>query len=538
MTGPIASTDKDQALRLSIALLALPLVLQASVVAGFALQASLGVGTLLVALTAYLVVCWQLFAPQRDLKGVAITVLIVAASFAVALFFQDFDYDSRAYHLPASVMMLEGWNPLYQTVPPENPDARFPGLQIVTFAKGQWYINAAAMLTFQSIEAGKFTHGLYLAASFLTGFVVLRRKLDGRTALPMLLAAGIALNPVALAQMPINYLDGAVASLLTLLLLCFYGLVDGPSKSLTLIAVLSTILLASAKTSGLAFAAVCWAVFGLYVLLFRREEALSWIKPVSVMGLAIVLLNVNPYVTNAMDKGNPVYPLLEKQSFLKRPYFEGFNRFERFAVSYSSATSFMPEQSESALDHWRNPLSPRNVMRAMYPQNLARTLGALGSWFGIGLLLSLFLIFRIGRPEAVILVMIFLTTFSHDEGWHSRYCPQVWIVPWIIAAGVLRKTQREWTLPVLLTLSITSASCAALLFTYPNQIVVSKQYFEVREAYLEGETTFEEGFEPYHSTFNSRPEVFRWVELKRLELSGNLATRLLNEDQNGAKEAE
>lgn len=516
-----SSVDSSPSLRFALTLLLFPFSIQSTLIIGAILGFTPNWYLLSVSVLLFAICCWRVLPAKNLFANLTGIILVIVGAFIFALFFQDFAYDTRAYHLPASIMISEGWNPIYETIPPE-----FPMIQIVNFPKGQWMINSGAIFAFQSIEAGKFTHPIYMLVTILVSWIVLKQLLPHSLILAFAIAVGISLNPVALSQMPLNSVDGALASQLTILAMSLYGLTFLPSKLLQAVSVFSAIILASIKTSGLAFMGVIWLLFLVFVWVYKREEFKRWLQLSFFVGFTITLLNTNPYVTNTIEKRNPVYPIFSDKTISARPWFEDFNRFERFYIAYSSSTNMINGNPDNPWEHWRNPFLIENLknLRIANP-SLARTYGAFGPWFGIGLLISLVCAFALGRSEILLVSMILLTAFLHDEGWHARYTPQIWLIPWIVLSGIVRKAKTDLYVPISVACLLIAGSTILLFRGYPNLYAKTEAYFKVRDSYENSEITFNDAFSKYYRMYGERAHhLFHWTEKKRLEHSGSLKT--------------
>lgn len=250
--------------------------------------------------SATVALAWALVRGSR--VGVVSALAVLIAGLAMGLYTYDVSYDGPHYHLPASLELAQGLNLFRQ-----------PGTLIWTniYPSGTWRLNAALLASLPLINPGVVIN---LAASVLSGLLLLRlwrRSGHDLKVLEGLLILGVAFSPVVVAQMLSAMQDGLIASLFLCLafLLAEETLPDGaPPMASRLAAIGIALLMASAKTSGIAFVAAAFGIFGLYALIFARTA----FKPLFVMGvvaaLAFVPINYQPIAGNLQAYGSPIAP--------------------------------------------------------------------------------------------------------------------------------------------------------------------------------------------------------------------------------------
>ena len=468
--------EADFSARLLVSLLTFPLLIHFSVALFLALDLMLWSYSFVLAGIMFVVVLYLLF---RDsfLSIFFTSLIVISATIAVAIFFQDFNYDSRVYHLPASVMIYEGWNPFNNVTAP-----LVSSTQIVHFPKGQWFINASLLGFFSSIEAGKFTHLLYIICSILAGILVAKKFYPG---LNVILMTGLVLglNPVALSQSTLNYVDGALASLISTLLFLQYAILRCNCRILYTAAAICSVLLVSLKTTGLVYVLLSWAIVFTF-LIWRSANKTVAIKKVSKVGVLVfafaLLINWNPYVTNTIEKGNPIHPIITGEKILSRDFLDGYNRFETFVISYTSAPRILNSNKGTISDQWLNPLQKKNIFDSYFPPALGRTIGGLGPLWILIFCSSLVWMFFSSFEYKVIFSIVMLTTFLHTEGWHARYTPQLWVIVPLFALDLTRKLKQEQSkkVAVLIVFLITIINSYLFLYSWPKPQYKSKWYLE------------------------------------------------------------
>jgi hypothetical protein len=148
---------------------------------------------------------------SRAAAAVVATAAVIAAGLALAATFYDLTWDGQWYHQTAVYKMAEGWNPLRD---PVHEFGRHTwNLWVLHYAKGPWYLALAIFTATGSIEMAKAASAITPAIAFLvTLAATLDLGLERRWAL--LVAALVALNPVATCGLVTHQVDGMLVSLL------------------------------------------------------------------------------------------------------------------------------------------------------------------------------------------------------------------------------------------------------------------------------------------------------------------------------------
>ncbi|QLE86094.1 hypothetical protein FLM48_14075 [Shewanella sp. Scap07] len=446
-----------------------------------------------------------------------ITSLLLTLCLVFAIYIQDFNFDSRAYHLPASIQILEGWNPVKEI---EAPVINL--LQIESFPKGQWYVNAASIGFFDSIEAGKFTHVLYVFSCLFFLYFVCRKLGRGIFFSGFVSIVG-ALNPVALAQLGANHVDGPVGSLLTILLVGMYSQIRS-KKTLEefLIMIIASILLASIKTTALIYVCLFWFTF-FCVDLFRTEQikkhVITWCKLGLPLVAFVILINWNPYVTNTILKGNPIFPVLSETSILKRPYLDEVNRFESFLISHTSAPVMLSANSGSITEQWRSPYQWENIKNNYFNPTLGRTIGAFGPFWIVLFLVSLSCLIRSSFAFKSVIFFTLFITFIHSEGWHARYVPFLWAVAplLMLESSFWKKSQYQYIFGFIATISL-----ATFLVSWPSPVSKTKSYLNsfnllMNESEIEDSHKINSFKSSYYDNSGILDRNFEFTEAKRIQ---------------------
>ncbi|SEB09777.1 hypothetical protein [Pedobacter hartonius] len=372
-----------------------------------------------------------------------IPLVLVFISIAVSGYFYDVSFDGQAYHQEALIQMKNGWNPYFEYLPKTVNQV----IWVNHYAKGMETVQTAIYCATGNIETGKATNViLWLASLFLTVSLIIRNQwvsLPKAVILSILLAG----NPIVLNQMPTYYVDGALGSLLLCLIVTGISILQTPRTRHLLILSITIFLLVNVKFTATLYIAVFVGGFWIWALLNKETSTAKKIWWTSVAaGIVGIVCGFNPYITNTVNFGNPLYPLMGKNKVdiiyaLNLPAgFEHKTGVERFVLSLFSRTDNLYPKSPYPIE-LKLPFTFNKIDLAHAPMVDARLAG-FGPMFSGILLLSLVIlvvIYRNARKEQFfknmiwMVVLIVVSVIVMPESWWSRYIPQFWLLP----AGLL-----------------------------------------------------------------------------------------------------
>ncbi len=304
----------------------------------------------------------------------------------------------------------------------------------------------------------------------------------------VLLVICLAVNPVVIYQSLSFYLDGVLVSIL--LSLGFIGLrmITLRDRMALWPYLFSLIVLVNLKLSAVVFAIIF--VFYLFMILWTKNLlrfSLRTIK-VSLLGLAIGVLFVgyNPYVTNFVLEGHPLYPAMGKRAIDYLPTNMPENYLSlvsplRLLSSIFASSSL--ERGKGSNVQAKNPLTISRQEVESFRETSVKT-GGFGPLFGLIFTLSLLLLIscfifdpnkKIRPVLTVVLSTILGTAGVVSMSSVSRFVPFVWWVPGL-AVGASFISKKRWlpfagiflTLTCILNLSIVASAY------YPYDLSESK----------------------------------------------------------------
>lgn len=409
--------------------------------------------------------------------GLAVAVLAVFASCAIAGAFHDLTVDGNAYHKLAVAAMQDGWNPLDSSVSEWSRyaevycfETRAP-LWVDHYAHGTWVVASAFYDVTGNIEQSKCCTLLAMYVVAALGQDVLRTL-----GLRRWQAVGIALlaafNPITLAQFDTFYVDAFLMCGLMVLIAGLFLLDADPgtgTRPMALAVVFSSfVLCADAKFTGLAYAGAFSFAFCLLYLrrcftkapgFSRNETILLAVFFVGTVVFSIVGPGWTSYVNNMIDHGNPLYPLAgEGAQDIMTPQqpdsFNGASTPEKLFWAYFSQC----DQIAAGADR----LPQLKIPLTVSPSEL-QVLNAVDlRMSGFGPLYSAVLLFvvvgyvlllarawrrkeRIFGPALAYGLMALVLTFGISDSWWARYSGYVYVSNLVVLgywASVFNKGER------------------------------------------------------------------------------------------------
>jgi hypothetical protein len=392
--------------------------------------------------------------------------------------FFDISYDGQAYHQEAIFKLQQGWNSVYQQL--SNSETAGLSRWLNHYPKASWIWSASLLLVTGNIEQAKpFTLWLmFLVFSFVWSFCSRLKRLPKWAGLLVSLVA--AVNPVGLYQGLSFYLDGQLASILTIVacMLVMYLLL--PRKIILANLFLALIVVANLKLTTVVFVVVMIVptLFYLYQAARLRDlgRLLLTVTLAGVVGWGVI--GLNPYVTNTVYKGHPLYPAAGKGAIK----FDDSNVPGNWLKKSSPERMMLSAFAKSANLRGKDTVAELKTPFTWTDDEL-KTFGATnskeGGWgplFGAALIVSLVVVLLAATSEAdhqilgLVLVAMFVLSLSvaiFPLASVARYVPQFWLAP--VMALLLGFISRK-LLPQL-------ASLLLAVVLGLNLFLIGQQYF-------------------------------------------------------------
>lgn len=426
---------------------------------------------------------------KYGMRSLLLAALLFISLFASTIFISgkvtDISYDGQAYHQEAIIQLVRGWNPVYMILDGEATANLERWLN--HYPKGVWYMAASIYNLTGNIESGK-------ALALFTPIVAFAFCLWGmwriklNIILKIIISIVFAANPVAIYQSLSYYVDGILVSML--LSLVFVGVRIATTKDKTAFwpMLFVIVILVNIKLSSVVFTGI---LLGGIILYFWTRDMLK----ISLLAIKFSFLGVfigvfivgyNPYVTNFVLKGHPLYPSMGKDAYDYVPGNTPQNYWHmappvRLASSIFSYSSLARGEGRNA--QLKIPFTVTSDELQVFRETNAKT-GGFGPLFG-GIFLTatvfgfLYLVLSGFAKETKYIVLGGLALILGSASIVAtssvaRYVPYVWWAPCILLLYFLY--EKGWPAKILGTilagLIILNSLVVAYIY-YPYNIAQS-----------------------------------------------------------------
>ncbi len=373
-------------------------------------------------------------------------VFILIISILLVKPFYDISIDGQWYHQESVYQLARGWNPFKGNYPDNS--IRNGSFWFNHYAKGLEIFQASIYLLTGKIESGKAT-GLILAiGSFFLCVYFLDSLRRFSRIKSIWISALLACSPLVVVQLLTFCNDGQMSSLLLYVLVTACLIVRQYRKYLLILLGSAIVCAINIKFTAILYM-ICFMMV-LVLVLFIRKKNILWpvMLTIAVSGvLSICFVGFNPYVTNTLHEGHPLYPLMGKNKvdIMTSEYPVSWRPMNRFQKLYHSLFTHTDDLNLSAEPDPVVPLkipftfTKTDIHNSVNPQVTMAGFGALfsGIFLLSVILLGIFLIKPAPGEDKfyvwVILLTITGTILVMEEAWSARYVPQFWFFPLIVA---------------------------------------------------------------------------------------------------------
>jgi hypothetical protein len=386
---------------------------------------------------------------------VLLAVLLVAYSIPMA----SNTWDSMAYHKSAAILMADGWNPLWNSedltagngIGRSDPRDIYFKPCVTAFPKVQWIFSAVIYQVVGNFDAGACSNAIFAGIAFAVVSwsitFLFRLTIIERIAAALV----IACDTIVITEMVDGMIDGILGSLMTILLFSLAGFVKTRDRRFLPFIAGAVPYIANVKFSGLLNVVIVLAIFGAATATIawhnrtRIDRALIGTILVSIF--LTILIGINPYVTNLVHHGHPLYPFIIDGKFidpivdmyLKPPnsFFHGTTASQRFFTSHLIAQNGSCSGIKPSLDFY-----PIYFLKSNCPTGIP-DIGGFGPMFSIALAASLVLIFFVDHRLVLLMAFCVATTiYAMPHSYIARYIPQLWTIPPLVLCAI-RSQSRE-----------------------------------------------------------------------------------------------
>jgi len=374
--------------------------------------------------------------------SISISLIIFLGCLFVSGSVYDLSYDGQAYHQEAVFLLDQGWNPVYTRL--TNQATANLERWLNHYPKANWIIAASVYKLTHNIESGKV---LSIYSGFIGfAFVLIgcyRLKIDVYSKL--LVSALFALNPVFLYESLSYYIDGVLVSFLLSLAFISFRLVKQKEEFLFWPFLFVSIILVNIKLSAPVFFGVLAVVFFLYHWIDNQLKRSFWFAKLSIgsVFIGILIVGYNPYVTNFLAKGHPLYPAMGKDAY----NFVETNTPENYWALKPPVRLLGSIFSKSSLARGKGQFGELKLPFKIYSgesdsfRETNTKIGGFGPLFGLAFILSIFgfilyLFTNLTAKKRIISILLFFSIFSFaaiiPTASVARYVPFVWWIPCLV----------------------------------------------------------------------------------------------------------
>jgi hypothetical protein len=380
----------------------------------------------------------------------SIVIGCVAAAAVVCVYIYDVSSDGRGYHTDAVLAILQRINPIYRQIPSPEP------IFVNHYPKATWYFAAFVVRFFRVYQLGKIYNFLLMVACLAYARSFFQRQgLHGLFG--DLLAVATAFSPVVVAQLTTFYLDSALGSLVSLVILSAVNMLYRPERFDRVVFALCASLLIGVKFTGLVYVvAISGILLLLRVLKIREPRTFGAVRLVAIDSFTVagvllagtLILGFNPYVTNKQQGFHPLYPaypfnavpIMARNNGLLIPLEirgQSFSRAHMLLLSLLSRSEVRDVPLTLKIPF---SVTVREIRSMGAPDPRMAGWGVFFSGVTI-CSLTLFLFTRAWRDSAPWLLVLVMTVASfalNPMSWVARYAPQIALIPIFLVAPVLR----------------------------------------------------------------------------------------------------
>jgi len=425
--------------------------------------------------------------PDRGWAAMIFTMAFTAMAVLASGWFFDYSWDGLAIHKPAITQFLHGWNP-YRDGSSQN------GVNFwsAVYPKASWICSAQLAALAGNLESGKAVNLIAIAAAGLSAWRFLRPRFPAKPHLAMIGAGLIGLNPVAVYQAPTYYVDGLLASLVTILLFSLAHHLTKPNSRFAWFETgVTVMLLINLKFTGLVYACVILAVAGLMIV-FRHPIRTTVRFSMITAGLVLFSLFVcgkTPYLDNVLARRHFFYPLFGENKVDIIDLIKPANLVNRDRISSFFIDNFSKSQPVRAPESTtlRLPFDLTGITRDWHdPES-----GGFGPLFAeailaaglIGILFAIRREPRFGAAGVFLAVAILASGFINPEAWWARYSPQLFLLPPLVALFAVRQSVLPSRIAGAVGLSLLAVNIVIVgyLSTIPKRGMSARWHKSVKE---------------------------------------------------------
>ena len=411
---------------------------------------------------------WGIYKHQWEVLKWFVVVVVVALLLGFVAY--DYSYDSLTYHKPCIELLASGWNPVYDGTAPKI-------LWIRHYARGQEMLAAVLIGAGIPFEASKAVNLMFFCGVTALLYASLRITFTALTAKrAWIVTAALMCNPAVLSQLFTFYNDQYLYS--EAISLCALATIIWNKRRERISGLIPfwlmaggvTVLAVNTKFTHFFFASIIWLVI-ILLYLWKSDRKLAGhafvTAFVSVLA-GLLLVGFNPYITNWITTGDPLYPLLSGKVDIMT------NNTPDMLKGLDRVTAFLKAQLSTPDTEWGVVLLKISPRWLVWPSYDARILG-FGSLFIPIILVSLLLLWQSEAPKWawIASAMSLIPILFFAQSWWARYVPMPWAIGGLaILASYLHKTGKAKGLRIVLIAMIIITATIAFSANFISRLIL------------------------------------------------------------------
>lgn len=384
-------------------------------------------------------------------------------------FIWDSSYDSLAYHQEGIIRLKDGWNPFYEQNESINK-------WVNHYTKAPWIFAASIYIITGKIESAKVLSMLLPIIILLLGFAFFYLITKKKILVSILGSVLLAINPVNISQMFTYYVDSILGIYIIILIINLFLILFFEDlfyfKYFTLINIAT--FLVNIKFTGLAYAAIILGAFIIYNFIYNENKFNLKLLCFFILSFifSVIIIGFNPYITNTLNKGNPLYPLAgnNKIDIMTANIPKNFRDDGEFEKAYKSliAIPSIDNIDGIASKNFEEMFRNNEETKLIYAQADTRLRGfGLYSiiFLPISFLFLIYLVIRIKNIKlkvwsSLTLIGLFAGVIYCGDFWWARYVSFIWVIPiitYVIMVNSKNKLNKiiGWTMLTLMLINST-----------------------------------------------------------------------------------
>lgn len=403
-------------------------------------QITFAVGYHQTALTPFLAVilcCVYLYHQESRSRKLAISIFVclVFGGILSATFLWDRSFDGTWYHADTQYLLARcDYNPFYQweLADSESLAGHMSYLFSGHYAKGIETISSCWVVITGSLESGKATNLFFIIGVFLLldAFISSLQHAPKGFAKYLLLFIIIG-NPVVINQAITNYIDWTSYVFLLITLICVYKIFVEKDNRYKILLYGVLLLVINVKIN-IAFWVCSFTLVFSIILIFINNIRINGDVRRVVLGSILstflgFIVAFNPYVTNYLSKGHPLYPLAgdEKLDIMT----------EQIPEKLAGGSNFIMVNKSLILNPLVDVESESVVVKALALGGVDPRVGGFGVFFSVSyvILLILSIFSRVNKRIKFYVwgavFLLYLSLFLLPSGWWARYVAFFYLAP-------------------------------------------------------------------------------------------------------------